>query len=93
MDWAKLELEQPNLVVKMISDMHRSQDWRMNELLRTIITSWGIFTGGKQHRNWKIYTKQLLPCILMDIMSEPDMFSKEQGVFKVRPSVTDRMCQ
>lgn len=78
--WREVALYEPGNVVQWILYLHRHQHLESNLLILAVINILGL--GAVYPLQWVIYAETRLPCILMDIFLEPDMFSDQAGAFK-----------
>ncbi|THH30452.1 hypothetical protein EUX98_g3730 [Antrodiella citrinella] len=88
-DWWDVTMLSPSTVGTWVLYLHQKECPAANDLLDfisptgeiTLLADMTSFTGTR-HIEWEALAESDLPCILMDIVSELDMFSDRQGAFK-----------
>ncbi|TCD66121.1 hypothetical protein EIP91_001730 [Steccherinum ochraceum] len=77
--WPLVAAHEPKRIVEWIVYLHRRQhDWI--KMLLPIMD--GILaTPSQRPRQWKVWAATKLPCILMDILLEEDMFAEDESRF------------
>jgi len=88
MDWDLLTRKQPENVSKWIAYLHR-YEYRdaskklLGAISRSAIDGTSYVYPFLRHPLWEVFETTGLPGVLMDIVSEPGMFSDNPDAFKV----------
>ncbi|THH31241.1 hypothetical protein EUX98_g2954 [Antrodiella citrinella] len=84
-DWTQVALLEPENVAQWMFYLHRNQHPQTIRLLHTLAPGYthpGDIMPPNITPQWYVYEESGLPGILMDIVSEPDMYCLESGSFK-----------
>lgn len=53
----------------------------------TSLFEFALDTEGRRPPQWRIWAETRQPCVLVDMLLEPGIFSEEEGSFKVYPRI------
>lgn len=87
-DWAKVVVQEPHTVVQWFIYLHHNahpEALRFLYELGEVLDITDRFGRLRRPRPavWTEYARQKLPCILMEVLCDPNMFSEDITVFKV----------
>ena len=89
-NWDDIARQQPEQVAAWIRYLHRNEQGDF--CLRLLEGIRHVFKAA-HHRpfpEWTVYNETKLAEVLLDILAEPEMFSKEADAFKVRSTMSLR---
>ncbi|THH26585.1 hypothetical protein EUX98_g7603 [Antrodiella citrinella] len=84
-DWKLVTRREPDKVCQWMHYLHRRAHPQVRVLLRELLSQQPHTAHGQyslQNSGWFFLMRSDLPCILMDIVSEPGMFSDRDDAFK-----------
>ncbi|TCD61170.1 hypothetical protein EIP91_008832 [Steccherinum ochraceum] len=77
--WEQVVAQEPQNVVAWIQHLHQRQHpeaWQLMGHVFSILNSWS------RPPQWHAFSETLLPCVLMDIVTDPAMFTPQRVTFK-----------
>ncbi|TCD66138.1 hypothetical protein EIP91_001747, partial [Steccherinum ochraceum] len=78
-DWQLVVAREPENVSRWISYLHIHQMHDLTPALVALTTSYDGIRPGTGPTQWHAYVRTHLPCVLMDIILEEDMFSRNES--------------
>ncbi|KAH8094542.1 hypothetical protein BXZ70DRAFT_363960 [Cristinia sonorae] len=81
-DWVQVALKEPRSVAAWIKYLHKHENAQILTLLFEVSKILHVAAHAAMQPQWAEYVDSKLHCVIMDILCEPDMFARDEDVFK-----------